>query len=132
MRNTTVVILLLVAVLTLTACGTTTALLTRGVVVGARVWRGVIGTASEQEVLCNYYNQHRTEIETVRTYYRANWQSVPESDKPVLLKINEQLNACEITDARTPLMQKTRATVLLDAFKRAVAIYRELKATGVI
>ena len=124
--------LLIAATLSLVACGSTTAIVSNAVITGAKIVSGVVGSASERDVLCKYYGEHRTEIETVRAYYKANWQSVPEKDKPALLKINEQLNACEANTGSSPAIEKTTAQALLEAFKRAVAIYRELKAAGVL
>jgi hypothetical protein len=123
--------LLIAATVSLVACGSTTAIVSSAVITGVRIFSGVVGTASERDVLCKYYRDHRTEIEAVRAYYKANWQQVAEKDKPALLKINEQLNACDAT-AAVPAIEKTTARALLDAFKRAVAIYRELKAAGVL
>ena len=121
------------ATLSLVACGSTTAIVSGAVITGAKIFSGVVGSASERDALCKYYSEHRTEIETVRDYYKASWQNVPEKDKPALLKLSEQLNACEAnTPAATPAIEKTTARALLDAFKRAVAIYRELKTAGVL
>ncbi len=129
MKRTITVVLLILATLTLAACGTTGSFL----LTGASIARRVIGSASEKEVLCKYYSEHKTEIEVVRAYYKANWQSVPEKDKPVLLALNEQLNACEATTpAADAPVKKTTAQKLLAAFKRAVEIYHELKVAGVL
>jgi len=125
--------LLIAATLSLVACGSTTAIVSSAVTTGAKIFSGVIGSASERDALCEYFGEHRTEIEMVREYYKANWQSVPERDKPALLKINVQLDACDAnTPAATPAIEKATARALLDAFKRAVAIYRELKTAGVL
>lgn len=125
--------ILIVATLLVAACGSTTAIVSSAILTGARVFGSAIGTASEREVLCKYYGEHRAEIETVRTYYKANWSTVPEKDKPALLKINEQLNACDASPSvAVPAIEKTTARALLEAFKRAVAIYRELKVAGVL
>ena len=128
-----IALLLTIAALTLAACGSTSAIVTSAVLTGAKVFSGVAGSANEHAVLCKYYDEHRAEIETVRAYYKANWKSVPEKDKPALLKINEQLSGCdaEVSATAAP-MKKTTARALLDAFKRAVAIYRELKAAGLL
>jgi hypothetical protein len=120
---------LIIVTLLFAACGTSATLMTTVASVGARILSGVTGTATEREALCNYYGEHRDEIGIVREYYRANWSRVPEQDKPVLLKLNEQLDACNAT---TTPREKTTARALLDACKRAVVIYRELKAAGVI
>jgi hypothetical protein len=133
MKNVIISGLLIAATLSLVACGSTTAIVSSAVITGAKIVKGVVGTASERDVLCKYYSEHRTEIETVRAYYKANWQSVPEKDKPALIKINEQLNACDAnTSTASPAIAKTTAQALLDAFKHAVGIYRELKAAGVL
>jgi hypothetical protein len=133
MRNTISSGLLIAATLSLVACGSTTAIVRSAVLTGAKIFSGVIGSAPERDALCKYYGEHRTEIEMVREYYKANWQNVPEVDKPALVKLSEQLNACDANAAvATPAIEKTTARALLDAFERAVAIYRELKAAGVL
>lgn len=129
MRKLICTAVLITATLLEAGCGTTGALVTSIAGIGARILAGVTGSAAEREALCNYYDTHRDEIEIVREYYRANWSRVPEKDKPVLLKLNQQLDGCE---AATTPREKTTARALLDACKRAVAIYRELKSAGVI
>jgi hypothetical protein len=121
--------LLILTMLSVVGCGsTTTAIVIFGV--ASRIVRGVLGSASERDTLCAYYTEHRDEVEAVREFAKANWERVPEKYKPALLAINEQLDAC---DAETANVQKrTTARTLLDALKRAVALYRELKATGVL
>lgn len=131
MRNIITAAVLAIASITLTACGTTTSVALGGIMTGIRLFGRVLGSPSEKETLCNYYNQHRAEIEAVRAYCKANWNAVPEADKPALLKINDELKTCE-ESATTPTGQKTTARALLDAFKRAVEIYRELHAAGIL
>jgi hypothetical protein len=120
--------LLLVTMLSVSACSTTTGIVIR--TVGVRVLRGVVGSYAERDTLCTYYTEHREEVEAVREFAKANWERVPENYKPALLAVNEQLDACEaITPDGT---KRTTAKTLLDALKRAVKLYRELKAAGVL
>lgn len=132
MKNIIITAFLIAATLFLVACGSTTAVVSGAIMTGIRIFNGVSGTASEHDVLCKYYNDHRSEIETVREYYKKNWDRVPEKDKPALIKINEQINACDAQKTATSAAPKTTARALLDAFKRAVAIYRELQKAGIL
>lgn len=124
-------VLLSIAALLPISCGWTGAVAS-GVVTGARIFARVVGTQSEREMVCKYYNEHREEIDAVREYYKASWERVPEKDKPALLRINEQLTECDATTVMSAPAKRTTARALLDAFKRAVEIYRELKAAGVL
>lgn len=113
----------------LTACGSTGAIVVRGVVTGAKIVRGVTG--SERDTLCDYYTAHRAEVEAVRAYAKANWNEVPEDYKPALVAINERLIACDNPQQMADGKSSTGAA-LLEALKRAVALYGKLNAAGVI
>jgi hypothetical protein len=119
--------LLLLTMSSVVACSSTSAIVIRSV--GVRILRGVVGSYADRDTLCAYYTEHHDEVEAVREFARANWERVPENYKPALLAINEQLDACEALPAPG---KKTTARALLDALKRAVALYRELKAAGVL
>lgn len=121
-------VIAIMAALLCVACSTT-GIIRTAALGGARIFAS--GSADEREALCKYYDAHREEIEAVRAYYAANWSSVPEADKPALLRINEQLTECDAEHAAAA-PRKTKAAALLAAFKRAVAIYGELKAAGVL
>jgi hypothetical protein len=120
--------LLILTTLSVVSCGSATAVFFRSV--GARILRGVLGSAAERDTLCTYYTEHKGEVEAVREFARANWERVPEKYKPALVAVNEQLDACD-AEAAT-VAKKTTARALLDALKRVVALYRELKAGGVL
>lgn len=130
MTNRLIISIVLVSAFLLTACSTSTgALVARGVISAVTIFKKANGTTAERDALCNYYNEHRAEVEAVRTYAKANWQKVPEDIKPQLLAINEQLNACE---APAGTAKGTTASTLLVALRRAVAFYRELQAAGIL
>ena len=109
--------------LMLAACTSTAAVLTRGAALAVRVVSKV--STTETASLCDYYAQHRVEVDAVREYARANWTKVPEEYKPSLLAINEELNACDASS-------QTQPRRLYAALKKAVALYGELRSAGVI
>jgi hypothetical protein len=113
------------------ACTSTGALFAKGVAIGARIVRGVAGTNAERDALCAYYIAHRDEVDAVREFAKASWERIPDEHKPALLAINEHLNDCEVGDSVTPT-KRTKASVLLDALKRIVSLYGDLKASGVL
>ena len=120
--------LLLLTILSVSACSTTTGIVIR--TVGVRALRGVVGSYVEHDTLCTYYTEHRNEVEAVRKFAKANWERVPEKYKPALLAINDQLDACDAATAGDT--KRTTAKALLDALKRAVTLYRELNAAGIL
>jgi hypothetical protein len=126
------VAVLIVSLLTLAACGSTGALVVTGVAAGANIVQGLSGSDADRSALCTYYTEHRTEVEAVRTYAKANWQRVPEQYKPSLLAINDQLNACDAPEASVGSGTKTTTQALFDALQRAVKFYRELHAAGIV
>jgi hypothetical protein len=130
LRTILTIALLILTTTSVVSCGTTTtAVVLRGVS-ALRILGGVLGSSTDRDTLCAYYTEHHDEVEAVREFAKANWQSVPEKYKPALLAINEQLNTCDAEVAT--VAKKTTARALLDALKRAVAFYRELKSAGVL
>ena len=125
-------VLALLTVGFVTACSSTGALIAKGVAVGARIVRGVAGTDAERDALCAYYTAHRDEVEAVREFAKASWERIPDEHKPALLALNEHLNECEATGDSAEPTKRTKARVLLDALKRVVLLYGELKASGVL
>jgi hypothetical protein len=125
-NNIKTLALFLVLALTLTACTSTTAVLARGAAVAVRAVSKASNSEADRVSLCDYYAQHRAEVDGVREFARTNWSKVPEEYKPSLVAINEQLNACEASTSPT----STRR--LYSALQKAVAFYRELRAAGLI
>ncbi|MGN6187197.1 MAG: hypothetical protein ACTHQM_26470 [Thermoanaerobaculia bacterium] len=111
---------------TLTACTSTKAMLSRGISVAGRAISNISNPDPDSATLCSYYTEHRTEVDAVREYARANWSKIPDEYKPALVAINDRLIACD-----EPLPE-TSSRRIYGALKKAVALYAELRAAGVI